>query len=513
MELATNRSFLPLRMGERKNVTDFGTITPKPDNWVYPISNDSGSEVQRGSGDRVRKQEGWLSMPSKRSTDLGRLGDLASLLALAGAPVILPSAIRLPAQVAAYGLLVAAVGRLVYSLTRRVRALLRANKLGVAAPTLLLVGGARSKEEMNAIANQPRLHSEPYIKVEPVSLPDADLHARAAKAHGLILMSDFTKEAFQNEYRDLKWLSQRLPMPVSRYYAHNYSGQRVRDFLLIPFDTQEALVDYVSEDLLQKTVERARLDAMKSRLYLWGFVTCFVLLLGMAGWALRLNGQIRDHAHRYRAGEAENSKTREVLTKVVAAAAPDATANSKVEAYRAIVEEALHQINQRTGGYNATHADLFLVANLRNKLIPVLSWGGDGYEIPDDGSIAGCAIRENAEVYWTGDRKHTKAINAFSLVDGSPVGVYDAAAEKLQIGPEDCRYYKGPPADRAVQLLCAPIVIGTSNPVGALCVSSEDETVALDEKLVRNLLLWNTTLLALTKPTPLDHHLEERISN
>src|ERR1700733_1011901 len=159
------------------------------------------------------------------------------------------------------------------------------------APRILLIGGTDCGQLMSEIKSHDRLLREPYIEFREVVVGGREkreqLHEKVSTAEGIILMPDFTRASHPEVYAWLEEWSGNLPQPIARYYPRDYVGRESKDFRIIPFHTASGVVEYASEFLLLRAVDRGRLLQTKIRLsYAIIAALCVFLIAGVVSGLL-----------------------------------------------------------------------------------------------------------------------------------------------------------------------------------------------------------------------------------
>lgn len=386
-----------------------------------------------------------------------------------------------------------------YSLWKRIRAANELRDRRTEAPMVLLIGGAEFSDGMRAIENDARLLQEPYIRFKEVIVDGKDhwkeLGEAVKAADAVILMPDFTGRSHPEVYEALVALCEELSVTISRYYPRDYELERARDFPISPFDSTKGIVEYSSEFLLKRAVDRGRFLQARIRLtsgIAVGTSVCFLtsIVFGLFG----------------RQDLALLRKTLLVPSTVgqqVAAALADFRSNAgkggmteqeKISTKRLLDEwtkiEA-QEINRISGNSEPITLQLFALSQDGQSLLPIAEHGIRGDQLSATESIAGCALQRKLAVYWRGRADETYEINAWNL-QGTQVGEFDKLTKKLEFSSGSCEFQNLHRGDAKQQLLCMPIADDDSTTasklLGVACISIDDPKDFMTSEWLRNYL-------------------------
>ena len=447
----------------------------------------------------------------KRKITIPTIADFASIVgvALTVATSLYPDA--------KYYLIAVTVGLpavcwILYSTWARLKRTSDLSKKPTRAPSVLLIGGEEYRSAMTDVTSDRRLSDEPYIQFQVVDdNRQEQLRQSLASADAAILMPDFTARSQPEIYRSFAAWCRPLPLPVVRYYPHNYAPPKSKDFPVLPFDTPHGVVEYASEFLLKRAVDRGRVLESKIRLGYWVTAILLVLFLTTLLFGFIAKGLLR---HELGAATKELVTSKQEVMLFRKAIGTPATVQQEMAIilaeFRKLVVRAdikperdqikkllaewakiqAEEIGRVSGNSDAKRLYIYVLSQEKRRLIPIVEYGAPGYTLDAEGSIAGCAFHRRLVVHWSGTDDVTDLIEAWSL-RGDKLGTFDKGELLLERGK--CRYDNEGTNDPKKQLLCLPIGVDDSNTTppapGVLCLSIDDNAEFISQEWLRAYLL------------------------
>lgn len=386
-----------------------------------------------------------------------------------------------------------------YSLWKRIRAANELKDKQTVAPMVLLIGGSEFSVGMRAIENNARLLQEPYIQFREVLVDGKEhweeLKETVASADAVILMPDFTMRSHPKVYKLLVAECEQLPLAIARYYPSEYEPERARDFQILPFGSTEGIVEYSSEFLLKKAVDRGRFLKERVRLtyrIAFGAAACFLTSL-VFGWFGRQDLAL------YRKTLVTPSTVQQQVTARLAEFRSGAAKEELSDSERVRIKKLLtdwtkiqaEEINRISGNSEPITVQLFALSQDGKTLQPIAEYGVPSYQLSATGSIAGCALQRKLAVYWSGVADQTQEIRAWDL-DGAQVGEFDTLTKQLLFHPGSCEFENQHRGDAKKQLLCMPIAADDSTTAatvpGVACIVTDEPTDFMTEDWLRHYL-------------------------
>jgi hypothetical protein len=409
---------------------------------------------------------------------IARFADVVSVVSLGTGFLVFPSAVETYRGPIILSLTLAGLW-LFYSFYGRYRAMIELKRKEVSEPRVLLLGGEQSKSVMSTIARSPLVERGQYVQFIDVVVPDVRLREKLAAADALILMHDFTHTLHADTYDSVTGWFKTLPVPVARYYPADFRETKVTDFHTIPFDTPAGIVEFAAEFLLKRAVDRGRYVDSRYRLSRRiNWVAAALIAVGTV-WALQtfkqlhileralmivptIQQELADNVARFRDSLGPISP------------ATEASVRNLLQGWAKI---QVDQINRISKTDDDKRLYIYSLSADKTHLIPVISYGAEGYPLDAKNSIAGCAMWNRFVVHWTGDRDQTKSISAWRL-SGEAVGQYDEHLQALTFPEGTCKFDNEGWNDPKGNLLCVPVGVDDSktSPLvpGVVCISSAD---------------------------------------
>ena len=453
----------------------------------------------------------------------GKVGHGASILALAISVCSLLYPGLEPYHVLFITIAVLAGLWIAYSLFKRIRAARDLRDRRTVAPMVLLIGGSEFTGGMQAIEKNVRLLHQPYIQFKEVTVDGKDhwqeLSKAVASADAVILMPDFTARSHPEVYRLLVSECEDLPLAIARYYPQDYKPERARDFQILPFDSPDGIVEYSSEFLLKRAVDRGRFLQARLRL-LYGIVfgasACFLtsLFFGLLG---------RQDVALFRKTLITSSTIQQEAASMLADFRSSVSKEELSEPAKARIRKLLtdwtkiqaEEINRISGNSEPIRVYLYALSLDGKALQPIATHGAAAYPISATDSIAGCALQRKLAVYWRGDEDETDEIMAWTL-RGVQIGKFDKVQKHLLFDTGHCEFDNEHKGDAKKQILCMPIAADDSmiaaRVPGVACVLTDEPAEFMTEEWFRQYLVKQLFALGaldpqrLLSPTVLDAH-------
>lgn len=454
-------------------------------------------------------------------------GHAASILALA---ITVCSLLYPSLQPYRLFLLVAAIvvaAWVAYLLRRRLQAIKELRKKETVAPTVLLVGGPEFAAEMESIKSSTRLSQEPYIEFKAVDLDvkmgtreqEQKLSRAVAQADALILMPDFTVGTYPEGYRLLVEECDGSPVPIARYYPRSCNLERTKDsFQVLPFHSPEDIVEYSSEFLLKRAVDRGRLLQTRIRLsyvIASGAVGCFLISLIFGSFALKDLNNLELLKKTLVTPPAIQQEIAQKLARFRAGAPKSDLSESEKARIQGLLADWIgvetSEIGRIFASSQPVRLQLFALSPDGKNLEPIAE---SGYTISAQDSIAGCAFYRRLAVYWRGKTDQTIEIEAWDA-RGDHVGQFDELTKTLVFDNSNyCKFDNRRKKDAKQQILCMPIAADESNMVetapGVACIVTDEPAGFMTEEWIRSYFsrqlsaLGTVDLQRLLPPTPGD---------
>lgn len=446
-------------------------------------------------------------------TSLRTIADLSAVLAFAGPIAPLPEQIERYRSVL-YLIAAIASAWLVRSLNRRWSRFAKLGSDEVRNPQIVLVEGTASQNVKN---DSSGLKIRQCFRVKTITLADAKQeftkdHLKTLNdADAVVLMPGFTRAAFPSAYTQfVNWRWSHPKTVVGRYRPADLTSI---DFQCVPFRNLEDFVNFASQFLMRRATDQDSYIHRRRSLCARSIAFVAVVAAGiMVAYAVVQRGELQV----LRRMNDVPAATRHRIAIIAAGyrAAMESARNSadrfdaKREYLNGWAKVETDEINRIFRMSDPKMLAIYLPSLDGELLEPIVSHGFAAYPIHGANSIAGCAWKNRAVVYWQGERDRTSGISAWTL-RGESVGQYDRQTQRLVLSDgSGCVYDNRQINDPKNQLLCIPLYADDARTVlslpAVLCLSADEQGHSLSDPSLHRYLLRTAPTAAILVAPPTD---------
>ncbi|MCX6590781.1 MAG: hypothetical protein NTZ56_04570 [Acidobacteria bacterium] len=303
-------------------------------------------------------------------------------------------------------------------------------------------------------------------------------------ADAVIVMPDFTRVSYPEMHAALVRFAKNRAIPIVRYYPEGFEGNKEHDYQVLPFTSAYGVVQYASEFLLSKAVDRGRVLEARVRLTRNVAIVAGCLVAAVLGFGAQLYSEL-DALRRLMVTPADIQQR---IARSLYRFRIDSDSRAIIKEWAMIHADELTRISG-----NPNLKQLFIYVPVGKDLIPVGASGTDGQTLSINESIAGCAITNRVIVWWRGIGEKTLEMKAWELT-GQSLGSFQKDMRLALPSGAECGFQKTGRGDAMKQLLCLPAGVDRSstspNVPAAVCLQVDDNADYVTSWWLRVYLLW-----------------------